>query len=215
MTAVRFCLLIAIGVVMPAAAQQDDTFYLLIQRDRLNAREVRALLAKGANPNMPGQHSVYPDTPLVAAIRNDNLPVVRVLVSAGADLNPGPGVAHDPPLHEALKRSDDIFLFLLNKGARPDQPDRFGRAPLYWAASPQHYDKAVMLIAAGADVHARTDDGWTMLMLAARHANVRLVELLIRKGVDVNATGRHGHTALDLAPPGRVQDLLRKHGATG
>jgi ankyrin repeat protein len=218
MTRVHAAQVVALALVLTAAAgaqQEPETFYLLIQRNRLSPPETRERLAKGANPNMAGVHSVYPDTPLVAAVRNDNLAVARVLVEAGANLNPSNAAASDPPLHVALSRSDDIFLFLLSKGATPDQPDRFGRPPLYWAAlDPQHYDKAVMLLNAGARLHGLTEDGQTFLQLAAAGRNTRLAELLVRKGVDVNARDPRGYTALMSARSLRLARLLIDRGAT-
>jgi ankyrin repeat protein len=205
-----FALLLTITA---SARQEKVSFYLQIQRDLLDAHAVRESLAKGANPNMGGTHSVYADTPLVAAVRNDNLAVARVLVEAGANLNPTIALANDPPLHVALARSDDIFLFLLNKGASPNQPDRFGRPPLYWVASdPQHYDKGVMLIAAGANVRA-TEDGDTLLVTAVRAGNTRMAELLVRKGLDVNTIDQTGRTPLMSVRSVRLARFLVEHGA--
>ena len=45
------------------------------------------------------------------------------------------------------------------------------------------------LIAAGADVHAATDDGWTALYYAASRGNAKVVKLLIAAGASVNASG--------------------------
>ena len=208
------CVFIIALTAAAAARQERESFYLLIQRNGLDARETREWLRKGADPNSAGQHSVYNDTALVAAVRNDNLAVARVLVEAGANLRPPLTAANDTPLQVALRQSDDMFLFLLKKGADPNQRDRLRYPPLYWAASDrQHYDKAAMLIAAGADLDFVTEDGTTLLMLAAANRNTRMAELLARKGVNVNARDRFKETALMKAQSLRLAKFLVEHGA--
>ncbi|MDP6083034.1 MAG: ankyrin repeat domain-containing protein, partial [Verrucomicrobiota bacterium] len=54
-------------------------------------------------------------------------------------------------------------------------------------------------------------DGQTPLHGAAYWGSKEIVQLLIAKGVDVNAKTNDGETPLDLAK-GEIGDLLRKHG---
>jgi hypothetical protein len=70
-------------------------------------------------------------------------------------------------------------------------------------------------LAAGTDVNAKDDNGWTPLHLAAENGRKQVAELLIAKGADVNAKDDNGWTPLHLAVDGghpEVADLLRKHG---
>jgi len=69
----------------------------------------------------------------------------------------------------------------------------------------------------GADPSARDDSGMTALMHAAEDGQVRIIQELITKGVDVNAVSKRGDTALSLAArhDRRVAvDLLKRAGAT-
>ena len=53
-------------------------------------------------------------------------------------------------------------------------------------------------------------------MVVLYGGSTELVDLLLQKGIDVNAKGRRGKTALDLAKQFKKQemiDLLKKHGA--
>jgi ankyrin repeat protein len=74
-------------------------------------------------------------------------------------------------------------------------------------------------LAAGADVNAKTDDGWTPLQFAAMTGHKEIAELLIAKGADVNGKIEiavdKGDTPLDWAifnNHTEAIDLLRKHG---
>ena len=52
-------------------------------------------------------------------------------------------------------------------------------------------------IANGADVNAKSDGGWTALMLAARNnENPEVIKILLKAGADVNVKGKYGGTAL-------------------
>ena len=70
-------------------------------------------------------------------------------------------------------------------------------------------------LAAGTDVNAKNDGGYTPLHYAAFNGHKEIVELLIAKGADVNAKNVDGETPLDWAISGKqteLADLLRKHG---
>jgi len=87
---------------------------------------------------------------------------------------------------------------------------------LFVAAFKGHREIAELLIANGADVHAKDMRGATSLLIATMFGRTEVVELLISKGADMNAKDRLGRTPLDTATHMKhtlVADLLRKHGA--
>ena len=58
-----------------------------------------------------------------------------------------------------------------------------------------------MLLAAGCDVNAKTNDGWTPLMIAVRHGSEAVVEVLLNRqlNVKVDELNNDGICALTLA----------------
>jgi cytohesin len=73
------------------------------------------------------------------------------------------------------------------------------KPPLHEAASRGHKEIVQLLIAKGANVKAKTDDGNTPLHSAVAKEHENIAELLIAKGADVNAKDNKGNTPLHLA----------------
>ena len=89
---------------------------------------------------------------------------------------------------------------LLDHGADPDARETgHGQSALMWAAAEGHADAARLLIARGADLHARSHAGSTPLLFAARSGDPALVRLLLDAGADVNDEAADGSTALLVA----------------
>ena len=91
--------------------------------------------------------------------------------------------------------------------------------PILAAAYNGNIEAVKQHLAAGTDVNAADENGWTALHQAAFKGRKEIAELLIAKGADVNAKdSTDGGTPLDMAeaswsPNGNeIADLLRKHG---
>jgi ankyrin repeat protein len=93
----------------------------------------------------------------------------------------------------------------------PGEKDNEGETPLERAGL---QEVALMLIAKGADISARDNQGNTLLHKAARNDWMNLAQLLLAKGADVNAKNNEGKTPLREAGTGDVAELLKRHGAT-
>ena len=85
-----------------------------------------------------------------------------------------------------------------------------GSTPLHWAATGGHKDVVMLLLANGAEVNARSDNGDTALHNARDHEQV--AELLLAHGAEVDAKNNEGKTPFHLAGT-KVAELLLAHGA--
>jgi ankyrin repeat protein len=70
---------------------------------------------------------------------------------------------------------------------------------LMWAAAAGHADVVRALLAAGADVHARSTTGYTALLFAAKNADREVTGSLLEAGARVNEAAEDGTTPLLLS----------------
>jgi len=78
------------------------------------------------------------------------------------------------------------------------------------AASMGDTEKVHALLAKGADVNARDNDGSTALMAAVTYGHIDIVHALLAKGADVNAKDNAGDTALMAAKRGGTALMAAK-----
>jgi ankyrin repeat protein len=161
---------------------------------------------------------------LVKAAGAGDLPKVKELVAAKAKLD-GRGQYGFTPLTAAISGDHlEVALFLIDAGADVAAKDKLGGNPLGWAAIRSQWvmkHQNVRVVAAlldnGAAVDARDKEGITPLMWACNRGAVKLVQLLVARGADVNARttkqGRSGMTPLRWAANIAVVRALLAAGA--
>jgi hypothetical protein len=158
------------------------------------------------------------DTNYLQKYFNSGGDVNRLILPARGQRNP------QPLLYYALLRSQPVVVdFLLKNGANPNQSDPTGHIPLTWAVKAVRFDVPVQvrtqifirLLEAGADPHLKTPSEYkyTPLLTAALSGQSEIVQILLRAGVNVNATNTIGQTALHLAGNAEVAQLLLSVGA--
>jgi ankyrin repeat protein len=176
-----------------------------------NGAVIKALLAAKANPKL--MCGAIP--PLVAAVFNQNVDAVRLLVNAKADVN---YVYEGTSLLELaqMKGNQTIIDMLKKAGARaPFRGDFVG-----FCANTNLTEKMVIdAIKDGADVNeVGGEEGWTPLHAAAQFAkDPKPLQVLIKRGAFVNAQTKNGVTPFLLAvkynPNPAIAKLLMAAGA--
>jgi ankyrin repeat protein len=153
---------------------------------------IKMLLHGGADPNgVVGDRK----TALVAAIDQNSLPLVQILIAAGADANPSvvPGFRYTPLQLAAEKGHIHIVKLLLAHGANVNAPpyDRYGATALQFAAIRGYVGLANLLLENGADVNAPPAKiaGRTALEGAAEHGRIDMLQLLLSAGAEIIGPG--------------------------
>ena len=139
----------------------------------------------------------------------DNLEILDILLDAG--MSPNDVDDHNrTPLHLAAYLGDyEATTKLLKSNADVALRDTWGRTALSTALSQKSYLVAVSLLEAGASVEIMHEDEiQAMFFAAVQLANLKMVELLIQRGADVEARNRENKTALQVAKASGSKEML-------
>jgi uncharacterized protein len=196
------------------------------------------LLRAGANPNATTDLGV---TPLWPACLNGNVAMVRLLLEAKANPNAALLLGETLVMTASRSGSAEAVELLLAAGADPNarpkrkettpcqfDPSRMcsvqagGQSALMWAVAQKHHDVVKVLLAHGADVHARShvyavkksadvphpvpenqrafpQGGDTALIFAARLGDTASTKMLVSATANVNDADGWGMSAMALA----------------
>jgi len=136
--------------------------------DQDDAAVAAGIFRRGPAPSDGGQL-----TPLVYAVRSNDLDTVKVLLEAGADVNQTTGYGWSPLLVATQNRYYSLGKYLLEHGANPNLGNKGDWVPLYIATDNRniesgdypvrkgdmdHLDFIKLLIDKGANVNARVKD---------------------------------------------------------
>ena len=189
------------------AAQPDGATALHWAAHRDNLEIADVLLRAGADVNATNELGV---APLSLACTNGGAAMVEKLLAHGADAGQALPTGVTPLMTCARTGNVDAVESLLAGGARVNRQETVrGQTALMWAVAERHAGVAAALIAAGADVRARSHGEFTPLLFAARQGDVESARLLLDAGVDVNEAGGDGSAALLVATESRHPAMVR------
>lgn len=142
----------------------------------------------------------------IAAIEGDAA-MVKMLVTAGADIDKAVSELGNTPLHAAALSAhpdgNEALSFLLACGADAGKRNGRGHTPLHMAFLGRltRVKSLLMLIEAMIDVNIFDNDGFAPLhLLAEKGGGQEVAQALVSKGADVNGRhGKSGETPLHMA----------------
>jgi len=149
-------------------------------------------------------------TPLLIAVKNQNLAMVTLLLKAGAD--PNRVNADGSPIHEAVRKHNvQVLGLLLDSKGNVNLPADNGKTPIMIAVQLQQMELIDYLLKRNADPRLKNDSGVTCLHFAAS-GDRALMEKFVQLGVgkdDQNANGKSAlHVAAELNNSDAIKVLL-------
>jgi ankyrin repeat protein len=193
--------------------------------------KVQLLLDHGANPNLASKKGRT--ALLVAAMSDRSAPIVRLLISKGADIQAKDFLKTTALKAAAFGNDSETVGLLLDAGLDPNAADLPGLTPLMMAAGWNgNLETVKLLLAKGANANAVSRPvmglptriapskfgNLTALLMAAPFGPPELIQTLLDAGASVNAKDVRGMTPLMLALATDHQDpavirLLLSRGA--
>lgn len=168
----------------------DDTRYGLLAQMACIAGDqecVELLIKRGLDVTVLGS---YYGTALQAASRVGNIQIVDCLLKSGADVNVLSG-AHGTALRAAvIQGHEDPVRMLISRGTDVNLRDKDeDQLVLHLALEKRNSAIFKILLDAGADVEPKVKGQEPIMVVACKHGDSNLVELLLASGVDVNVSG--------------------------
>ena len=135
----------------------------------------------------------------IETVKNEDFESVKILISAGADVNASNSRGWTP-LHQASRKGYfEIVKYLVDNGADVNAPKNDSWTPLHLASTYGDFEIVKYLVENGADVNASDNYGSTPLHFASLIGYFEIVKYLVENGADVNASDNDGETPLSIS----------------
>ncbi len=139
--------------------------------------------------------AAFSQSPLLDAIRNNDLSQVITLLNRNADVQARDSDGDNALMYAALYSTIDCMKLLLQKGAHPDVPNDLGETAIMWCS--HDLEKTKLLLEYKANLHLRTTDGNTALLGACvGNSQYEIIKLLLDHGADALAVNNKNITTL-------------------
>lgn len=172
----------------PAPIAPLDAFFLAISNPLSDERNLAVLAAK--NPDWAAHVDAKGFNALTLALLSKKLILSAELIALGSDPNAASLAMGWNPLVLAAGNvpGDDALAYaLLDRGANPSSKLRDGLYALTAACTYGNLALAERLLGAGAHP-APADAGWLPIIAASGSGHMKLIELLMERGADPNAS---------------------------
>jgi uncharacterized protein len=181
--------LLAMAPAVRANPPDPVRFGIIVESGDLRA--VQAWLDAGLDPQFLADRI---GTGLMIGAWEGNIPMMALFLSYGARISATNKVGETALMHAAWKGHVDAVKWLLDRRARINN-EGLEWSALHYAVFAGQEDVARLLIERGADVNARSTNGSSILMMAAREGRDGLAKVLLGAGADPRVTNDHGEDA--------------------
>jgi len=150
-----------------------------------------------------------------AIVENDKAMVSSMLYN-GQAVNQKDQMGNYPICIAAYYNNTEILQELINYGANIHQRNKMNNTALIISAAKGFEKHVQLLINNGADPNDVGYQEYSALMYACaapEPVNLKVIEILIFNGADVNYISKDNKTALDLTTNDEVRDYLKQFGA--
>lgn len=182
---------IAAASASPARGAPPDPERFGIAIELGDRRSARVWLDEGLDPDFMADRI---GSGLMIAAWEGDIPMMELFLERGADIDRTNALDEQALMHAAWKGRIEAVRWLLDHGARVNR-DGLRWSALHYAVFAGNADVARLLIERGADVSARSPNGSTVLMMAAREGHDELAKLLVERGADTTASNEMGEDA--------------------
>ncbi|MDO9243109.1 MAG: ankyrin repeat domain-containing protein [Rhodocyclaceae bacterium] len=178
-----FCLLLSQLLPMAARAELPDPARFSVAMELGNISQARTWLDGGLDPNFEGAQI---GTGLMIAAWEGNVPLMELFIDRGADLHRTNRHGETALMLAAWKGRRAAMQWLLERGAQVNRANRAERewTALHYAVFAGHAELTDRLLEAGADVNARSTNGSTVVMMAAREGHEAIARRLMAAGAN-------------------------------
>ncbi|GAB1393596.1 hypothetical protein MASR1M60_17590 [Rhodocyclaceae bacterium] len=187
------CSLLFACTLPPAAhAERPDPTQFSVTLELGNIAQAQRWLDEGLDPNFEG-HLI--GTGLMIGAWEGNIPLMELFLARGADIHRTNRFGETALMLAAWKNRPEAMQWLLERGAQPNRTEREWTA-LHYATFAGHAMLVERLLAAGADPNARSTNGSTVIMMAAREGHTALAKRLLEAGANPSIQNDYNEDAV-------------------
>ena len=188
----RFVYCLVATAFFSVNAGSFDDFFIAIRND--DASALLDLLQRGFDPNTRDEKG-QPGLAIAMQVHAEKAATL-LLQHPTIDVNALNAAGESALMMAALKGDLAGAKLLLASGANVNQP---GWSALHYAASGPRPELVQLLLEQGATVDARSPNGTTPLMMAARYGSEDSVKQLLKRGADPKLANQRDLRAADFA----------------
>ena len=203
----------------PLIFELASTVYDRTEDEQKASLIIQYIYGKGVDLNQTA--TMMLNTPLITAIESKNIPIVKLLVSMGADINKANKIGNTPLIIATERSNIEIVKILVSNGADINKANNYnGNTPLiraivsyYLVLDATDYEIILILLNAKANIGIEAYRSYTPLIYASLKKDVSMVELLLKHAtnlddicVKLSVYTRNGSTALSIVTD-KIKDL--------